>query len=63
MGRRTNTVPQTCFFALSGVLPRDDAIAQIKATIKKTYGKKGQSIVAMNYAAVDAAFAALAEEA
>ncbi len=61
MGRRTNTVLQTCFFALSGVLPREEAIAQIKATIKKTYGKKGDSIVAMNYAAVDAALAGLQE--
>lgn len=61
MGRRTNTVLQTCFFALSGVLPRDEAIYQIKATIKKTYGKKGESIVAMNYAAVDAALAGLHE--
>ncbi len=61
MGRRTNTVLQTCFFALSGVLPRNEAIDQIKATIKKTYGKKGESIVAMNYAAVDAALAGLQE--
>ncbi len=61
MGRRTNTVLQTCFFALSGVLPREEAIYQIKATIKKTYGKKGESIVAMNYAAVDAALAGLKE--
>ncbi|MCX6954627.1 MAG: pyruvate:ferredoxin (flavodoxin) oxidoreductase [Verrucomicrobia bacterium] len=61
MGRRTNTVLQTCFFALSGVLPRDEAIAQIKATIKKTYGKKGEAVVAMNYAAVDAALAGLHE--
>jgi len=59
MGRRTNTVLQTCFFALSGVLPRDEAIAQIKETIKKTYGKKGDAVVQMNYAAVDAALAGL----
>ena len=61
MGRRTNTVLQTCFFALSGVLPRDEAIAQIKAVISKTYGRKGEEIVRMNHAAVDAALAALHE--
>ncbi|MBS0662724.1 MAG: pyruvate:ferredoxin (flavodoxin) oxidoreductase [Verrucomicrobia bacterium] len=59
MGRRTNTVLQTCFFALSGVLPPDEAIAQIKKSIAKTYGKKGEQIVKMNYAAVDAALAGL----
>ncbi len=61
MGRRTNTVLQTCFFALSGVLPRDEAIEQIKLTIKKTYGKKGDAVVQMNYAAVDAALAGMHE--
>ena len=61
MGRRTNTVLQTCFFALSGVLPKDEAIAQIKKAIAKTYGRKGEEIVRMNYAAVDAALAALHE--
>ncbi len=61
MGRRTNTVLQTCFFALSGVLPQDEAIAQIKKAIAKTYGKKGEKIVQMNYAAVDAALAGLHE--
>ena len=61
MGRRTNTVLQTCFFALSGVLPQDEAIAQIKKAIEKTYGKKGEQIVQMNYAAVDAALAGLKE--
>ena len=61
MGRRTNTVLQTCFFALSGVLPRDEAIAQIKAAITKTYGRKGDEIVRMNHAAVDAALAGLHE--
>ena len=55
MGRRTNTVMQTCFFALSGVLPRDEAIEQIKAAIDKTYGKKGDHIVRMNHAIVDGA--------
>jgi pyruvate-ferredoxin/flavodoxin oxidoreductase len=62
MGRRTNTVLQTCFFALSGVLPRDEAIYQIKATrSRKPTASKGDSIVAMNYAAVDAALAGLQE--
>jgi pyruvate-ferredoxin/flavodoxin oxidoreductase len=61
MGRRTNTVLQTCFFALSGVLPAEEAIAQIKKAIAKTYGKKGEQIVRMNYAAVDAALAGLHE--
>lgn len=61
MGRRTNTVLQTCFFALSGVLAQDDAITQIKKSIQKTYGRKGEQIVKMNYAAVDAALAGLGE--
>ena len=61
MGRRTNTVLQTCFFALSGVLPKDEAIAQIKKAITKTYGKKGEQIVKMNFAAVDAALAGMKE--
>jgi pyruvate-ferredoxin/flavodoxin oxidoreductase len=61
MGRRTNTVLQTCFFALSGVLPPDEAVAQIKRAIAKTYGKKGEQIVQMNFAAVDAALAGLHE--
>ncbi len=53
MGTRINTIMQTCFFAISGVLPRDEAIAQIKYTIKKTYGKKGDDVVQKNYKAVD----------
>jgi pyruvate-ferredoxin/flavodoxin oxidoreductase len=53
MGNRINTVMQTCFFAVAGVLPREEAIAQIKKAIEKTYGKKGQQIVAMNLKAVD----------
>jgi pyruvate-ferredoxin/flavodoxin oxidoreductase len=53
MGGRINTVMQTCFFALAGVLPREEAIAQIKGAIAKTYGKKGQQIVQMNLQAVD----------
>ena len=61
MGRRTNTVLQTCFFALSGVLPQDEAIKQIKKAIDKTYGRKGETVVKMNYAAVDAALAGMQE--
>ena len=54
MGRRINTIMQTCFFALSGVLPRDEAIAKIKAAIEKTYMRKGAEIVELNFKAVDA---------
>ncbi len=54
MGGRINTIMQPCFFAISGVLPRDEAIAKIKETIEKTYGKRGETIVKMNFAAVDA---------
>jgi pyruvate-ferredoxin/flavodoxin oxidoreductase len=61
MGRRINTVMQTCFFAISGVLPRDEAIAAIKDAIEKTYGKRGQAIVDQNFAAVDATLANLYE--
>jgi pyruvate-ferredoxin/flavodoxin oxidoreductase len=53
MGGRINTVMQVCFFAISGVLPRDEAIAAIKESIEKTYAKKGDEIVAMNLKAVD----------
>ncbi|MDY7022558.1 MAG: pyruvate:ferredoxin (flavodoxin) oxidoreductase, partial [Cyanobacteriota bacterium] len=53
MGRRINTIMQTCFFALAGILPREEAIAQIKKYIEKTYGKKGAEIVRMNIQAVD----------
>ncbi|HLK75045.1 MAG TPA: pyruvate:ferredoxin (flavodoxin) oxidoreductase, partial [Streptosporangiaceae bacterium] len=56
---RTNTVLQTCFFAISGVLPRDEAIAKIKAAIAKTYGRRGAEVVARNHAAVDAALEGL----
>jgi pyruvate-ferredoxin/flavodoxin oxidoreductase len=55
MGTRINTIMQACFFAISGVLPREEAIAQIKKAIKKTYGKRGEAVVAKNFAAVDAA--------
>jgi len=54
MGRRINTIMQTCFFALSGVLPRDEAIEKIKAAIEKTYMRKGAEIVQLNFKAVDA---------
>jgi pyruvate-ferredoxin/flavodoxin oxidoreductase len=53
MGVRINTIMQTCFFAISGVLPKDEAIKSIKQYIKKTYGKKGEEIVEKNYKAVD----------
>ncbi|MCK5519485.1 MAG: pyruvate:ferredoxin (flavodoxin) oxidoreductase, partial [Candidatus Marinimicrobia bacterium] len=59
MGTRINTIMQTCFFAISGILPRDEAIAKIKGTIKKTYGNKGEEIVRKNYEAVDASVASL----
>ena len=45
MANRINTIMQTCFFAISGVLPRDEAIAQIKEAIKKSYGKRGEAVV------------------
>jgi pyruvate-ferredoxin/flavodoxin oxidoreductase len=61
LGRRINTVMQTCFFALSGVLPKDEAIEQIKKAIQKTYGKRGRVVVEQNFAAVDAALAHLHE--
>jgi len=61
LGGRVNTVLQTCFFAISGVLPRDEAIAAIKESIVKTYGRRGAEVVARNNAAVDAALAALHE--
>jgi pyruvate-ferredoxin/flavodoxin oxidoreductase len=59
MGSRINTIMQTCFFAISGVLPREEAIDQIKKAIKKTYGKRGEAVVAKNFAAVDHALAHL----
>ena len=61
MGNRINTVMQTCFFAISGVLPREEAIEQIKKAIKKTYGKRGEAVVQKNFAAVDASLAHLYE--
>ncbi len=61
MGRRINTIMQTCYFAISGILPRDEAIAKIKDTIYKTYAKKGEEIVKRNYEAVDGTLANLHE--
>jgi pyruvate-ferredoxin/flavodoxin oxidoreductase len=61
MGGRINTVMQTCFFAVSGVLPREEAITQIKKSIEKTYSKKGEEVVRRNFAAVDRTLAQLFE--
>ena len=61
MGARVNTIMQTCFFAISGVLSREEAIAKIKDSIKKTYGVKGDEIVKKNYEAVDKTLANLHE--
>jgi len=61
MGRRVNTVLQTCFFALSGVLPLDEAILAIKEAIRRTYGKRGQAVLDRNEAAVDSALDGLRE--
>jgi len=61
MGQRMNTIMQTAFFAISGVLPRDLAIKQIKKAIKKTYGKRGEAVVNQNFAAVDSALENLIE--
>ena len=61
MGGRVNTIMQTAFFAISGILPRDEAIEQIKKSIKKTYGKRGEAVVKQNYEAVDQTLANLFE--
>ena len=61
MAGRINTIMQTCFFAISGVMERNRAIEKIKAAIEKTYGKKGQDIVRRNFEAVDQALAHLHE--
>src|SRR6516165_9395770 len=58
---RTNTVLQTCFFALSGVLPRDDAIRQIKESIRKSYADKGEEVIHRNFRVVDGTLEALHE--
>ncbi|MDD5754364.1 MAG: pyruvate:ferredoxin (flavodoxin) oxidoreductase, partial [Methylococcales bacterium] len=59
MGRRINTIMQTCFFAISGVLPQEQAIAAIKHTVEKTYAKKGQRIIELNMLAIDETLAGL----
>jgi pyruvate-ferredoxin/flavodoxin oxidoreductase len=61
MPGRVNTIMQTCFFAISGVLPSAQAVAAIKHAIQKTYGRRGETIVRKNFAAVDAALAHLEE--
>ncbi|MGE5319717.1 MAG: pyruvate:ferredoxin (flavodoxin) oxidoreductase [Hyphomicrobiaceae bacterium] len=59
MGRRINTIMQTCFFAISGILPKDQAIAAIKQAVDKTYGKKSTRLVELNYRAIDMTLARL----
>jgi len=59
LGARINTIMQSCFFKISGILPGDEAIDALKAAIKKTYGKKGDEIVQSNYKAVDGALGAI----
>ncbi|MEJ1367950.1 MAG: pyruvate:ferredoxin (flavodoxin) oxidoreductase, partial [Candidatus Sedimenticola sp. (ex Thyasira tokunagai)] len=59
MGRRINTIMQTCFFAISGILEKDAAIAKIKEAAEKTYGKKGPAVVEKNFRAIDASVAAM----
>ncbi|WP_218030921.1 pyruvate:ferredoxin (flavodoxin) oxidoreductase [Dictyobacter aurantiacus] len=59
MGGRINTVMQTCFFAISGIMPTEQAIDQIKQSIKKTYSKRGEAVVRQNYQAVDDTLAGL----
>ncbi|PIQ96233.1 MAG: pyruvate:ferredoxin (flavodoxin) oxidoreductase [Nitrospinae bacterium CG11_big_fil_rev_8_21_14_0_20_56_8] len=59
MGQRINTIMQTCFFSISGVLPREEAMASIKKSIEKTYGSKGREVVEKNFQVVDRAVANL----
>jgi pyruvate-ferredoxin/flavodoxin oxidoreductase len=59
LGKRINTIMQTCFFALTDILPRDEAIAQVKAAVESTYGKRSARIAQMNIAAIDNALAHL----
>ena len=61
MGGRINTIMQTCFFAISGILPREQAISEIKHAIEKTYGKRGEAVVQANFEAVDQTLANLKE--
>ncbi|HQT34232.1 MAG: pyruvate:ferredoxin (flavodoxin) oxidoreductase [Thiobacillus sp.] len=59
MGRRINTIMQTCFFAISGILPKDEAIAAIKKAVEKTYGRKSKRLVELNFRAIDTTLAEL----
>ncbi|MBS1147010.1 MAG: pyruvate:ferredoxin (flavodoxin) oxidoreductase, partial [Proteobacteria bacterium] len=59
MGRRINTIMQTCFFAISGILPKEQAIAAIKHAVDKTYGRKSKRLVELNYRAIDMTLAEL----
>ena len=61
MGGRINTIMQTCFFAISGVLPREEALEQIKKAIEKTYGKRGAEVIRRNFQVVDESLAHLHE--
>jgi pyruvate-ferredoxin/flavodoxin oxidoreductase len=61
MGKRINTIMQTCFFSISGVLPKDEAIQSIKQAVEKTYGKKGKRLVEFNFRAIDEALENLHE--
>jgi len=61
LDKRISTVMQSCFFALSGVLPREEAIAAMKNAVRKTYGKRGEQVVQKNFAAIDASLAHLYE--
>jgi pyruvate-ferredoxin/flavodoxin oxidoreductase len=61
LGNRINTALQTCFFAITGILPQDEAVARIKQAIQETYGSRGKAVVEKNYAAVDAALGELYE--
>ena len=61
MGNRINTILQTCFFAISNILPREEAIAKIKDAVYKTYSKKGEAVVQKNYGAIDMAISGLYE--
>jgi pyruvate-ferredoxin/flavodoxin oxidoreductase len=59
MGKRINTIMQTCFFAISGILPKEQAIASIKEAVQKTYGRKGRRITELNFKAIDETLACL----
>ena len=61
MDKRINTIMQTCFFSISGILPKDQAIQSIKDAVEKTYGRKGQSLIDFNFRAIDETLANLHE--